>query len=167
VWNILRLLLRFFTYLLRGVLSVVNKVFNITVGRFRFTNNRALLKKRKVNGPKKTKKEKAGDPRSKCNFSVGQIIQHKKRPTIKYMLVGDPVSVRRHSYNRTTTMWKLKLFSLRGGKLGGRILTRFIAPWTMKDYIVVSDVDLSLDPSSPVLLPSDSLAALDNKEEMC
>ena len=96
---------------------------------------------RKVNGPRKVKH---GDPRCKCDFTVGQIIQHKKRPTIKYMLVKEPerVSVYRGWRTGRTTGWKLRLFSLRAGRLGGRIRTRVITHETLKNYIMVSDVDL-------------------------
>lgn len=96
---------------------------------------------------RRAKKAFKPDERFVCPFSVGQIIQHSKRPTINYMLMAEPVQVRRKAYwySNKSIAWKLKLFTIRGGKLGGRLRTRTMSRRLIKDYQVVSDVELSSD----------------------
>lgn len=132
---------------------------NYRVGR---DIRKALLKNRP-----KAKKPYKIDNRFVCPFSVGQIIQHSKRPTINYMIMGEPEQVKRRSYyySSQTVHWKFRLFTIRGGKLGGRMRVRTMSRRLVKDYRVVSDVDLPENTVTDLLLaPPGSISELPSDE---
>lgn len=79
-----------------------------------------------------------------CLFYIGQIIQHKKYPKIKYLLISQPVQSCVKRYGSKIKCWKMKLFSIRAGTLGGKIITRHLDYQLCRNYVAIESPEINM-----------------------
>lgn len=106
--------------------------------------NQKRSRKRIQDSINRTKKDKDSEKQHPdCAFYTGQIIQHRKRPGIKYLLLSDPIQSYIKRYGSKRKCWKMKLFSIRAGTLGGKIVTRHFDYRLCRDYFVIDSPEIN------------------------
>lgn len=73
------------------------------------------------------------------------------------LLVTDPKRTIIVRYGRRHVAWKLRVFTIRQGNLGGKIKNKVIRQMDLKRYKVISDIDVS---SSSSALPEIAESAM-------
>jgi len=106
-------------------------------GLLQINHNKA--RKKIVNIIYKAEKKATDDKHPECLFIIGQIIQHRKRPGIKYLILDEPVQSRVSRWGSKRKCWKMKLFSIRAGTIGGKILTRHFDYELLRNYFVLDN----------------------------
>jgi len=97
-------------------------------------------------------KSRKGDKHPECTFVIGQVIQHKKRPGIKYLILNQPIQSKVSRWGVKRHCWKMKLFSIRAGTIGGKILTRHFDYQLLRNYFVIDNPELEPGQTQGVVL---------------